>query len=153
MGGSPTLAPLGPTARLLATPLAHGASHRPTAPGERRPAVPSPGCCPQPPSRAALTVLAAVADEGGRAAAVGLVALVDRAAAVVEAVVSAHLLVAPGPREAGGAATGRHACEEELSGRRSDGPSTQDQPGPRSSPHPTGRQRTCPRSGSSPSTG
>lgn len=67
--------------------------------------VPSNACHGQ----AALTVLAAVPDEGGQAAAVGLVALVDGAAAVVQAVVTAHLLVAPGPREASGAATGWHA--------------------------------------------
>lgn len=57
----------------------------------------------------ALPVLAAVPDEGGQAAAAGLVALVDAAAAVVLAVARAHLLVTPGPRETRGAAARRHS--------------------------------------------
>jgi len=87
------------------------------APRRGDPAARPPRRRPQPrsPQQAALTVLAAVPDEGGQAAAVGLVALVDGAAAVVQAVVGADLLVAPGPREASGAAAGRHACEQQPS--------------------------------------
>lgn len=56
----------------------------------------------------ALTVLALVPDEIHWAAAVGLVALVDCATTIVEAVVCAQLLVALGAGEAGGAAACWH---------------------------------------------
>lgn len=57
----------------------------------------------------ALSVLAAVPQEAGQASALGLVALVDRAGAVVGTVACTHLLGAFGAREACGAPARGHA--------------------------------------------
>ena len=64
------------------------------------------------PRGGSLTVLAAVPQEAGQASALGLVALVDRAGAVVGTVACTHLLGAFGAREACGAPARGHAWRE-----------------------------------------
>ena len=66
------------------------------------------------PRDGSLTVLAAVPQEARQASALGLVALVDRAGAVVGTVACTHLLGAFGAREACGAPARGHAWRETM---------------------------------------
>lgn len=94
---------------MASLPRTRPCDHHPRFSGPPAPSSPPPG-----PRDGSLTVLAAVTQEAREASALGLVALVDGAGAVVGTVARTHLLGAFGARKARGAPARGHAWWERM---------------------------------------